>query len=131
MKSAGALAFIINPYNQLEDLSRVLTDVGSEYETRAVFERWAGVQSFRTDHVWQKYEGSRWSRVINQAIAPAWSDCRMFLDMRGWARGYHRWNPPTNRGDLDVNDGLFGQTWREGGPRCAYGLEQHLPATTA
>lgn len=95
MKSAGALALIINTYNQPEYLGRVLAavtlqirrpdevllaDDGSGDETRAVFERWAGAQSFRTDHVWQKNEGFRRSRILNQAIARAQSDYLVFLD---------------------------------------------------
>ena len=63
MKPAGALALIINTYNQPEYLGRVLAalarqtrepdevllaDDGSGDETRAVFERWAGAQAFRT-----------------------------------------------------------------------------------
>jgi len=95
MKPPGALALIINTYNQPEYLGRVLAavtrqthkpdevllaDDGSGDETRAVFERWAGAQSFRTAHVWQKNEGFRRSRILNQAIARAQSGYLVFLD---------------------------------------------------
>ena len=270
MKPAGALALIINTYNQPEYLGRVLTavtrqtrkpdevllaDDGSSDETRAVFERWAEAQSFRIDHAWQKNEGFRRSRILNEAIARAQSDYLVFLDgdtvphprfmadhqaqategffvqghralvgeraaewfgkndfaadrfralwsgqlrgwkhafhwpcplrrvrhdlngirgcnlglwradlvrvngyneafvgwgredselavrlmnssvrrldMRGWALCYHLWHPPASRGNLNVNDELLAQAQREGGTRCANGLDQHRSGTTA
>ncbi len=270
MKSPGALALIINTYNQPDYLGRVLTavalqtrkpdevllaDDGSGDDTRAVFERWARAQTFRTDHVWQKNEGFRRSRILNEAIARAQSDYLVFLDgdtvphprflsdhqaqagvgffvqghraligqraaeyfgkgdfaadrrralragelsgwkhafhwpfplrrvrndldgirgcnlglwradlmrvngyneafvgwgredselavrlmnsgvrrldVRGWALCYHLWHPPASRGNLEANDGLLAQVQREGGKRCALGLDQHLPAPSA
>lgn len=95
MKPACSLALIINTFNQPEYLERVLAavsrqsrmpeevflaDDGSGDETRAVFERWAGAQTFRTGHVWQKNEGFRRARILNQAIARARSDYLVFLD---------------------------------------------------
>ncbi len=95
MKPAGSLALIINTFNQPEYLGRVLAavarqtrrpdevllaDDGSGGETRAVFEQWAGGQSFRAEHVWQKNEGFRRARILNAAIARVRSDYLVFLD---------------------------------------------------
>ena len=95
MKPACSLALIVNTFNQPDYLGRVLAavshqtqrpdevllaDDGSGDETRVVFERWAGAQTFRTGHVWQKNEGFRRSRILNQAIALARSNYLVFLD---------------------------------------------------
>ena len=58
----------------------LLADDGSGEETRAVFARWASAQTFRTGHVWQKNEGFRRSRILNEAIARAQSEYLVFLD---------------------------------------------------
>lgn len=95
MKTACSLALIINTFNQPDYLGRVLVavarqgrrpeevvlaDDGSGDETRAVFDQWAAAQAFRTDHVWQKNEGFRRSRILNEAIARTRSDYLVFLD---------------------------------------------------
>ena len=95
MKPVGSLALIINTFNQPDYLGRVLAavsrqqrvpdevmlaDDGSGDETRAVFGQWAGTQTFRTEHVWQKNEGFRRSRILNEAIARVRSDYLVFLD---------------------------------------------------
>lgn len=95
MKPAGALALIINTYNQPDYLTRVLAavsrqtrgpdevllaDDGSGDDTRAVFEQWARAQTIRAHHVWQQNEGFRRSRILNEAIARAQSDYLVFLD---------------------------------------------------
>jgi glycosyltransferase involved in cell wall biosynthesis len=95
MKPACSLALVINTFNQPDYLGRVLAavshqtwrpdevmlaDDGSGAETRAVFEQWAAEMAFRTDHVWQKNEGFRRSRILNEAIARTRSDYLVFLD---------------------------------------------------
>lgn len=89
------VAFIISTFNQPDYLARLLAavsrqsaapnevfvaDDGSGDETRAVFERWAGAQSFRAEHLWQQHEGFRKARILNQAIARARGDYLVFLD---------------------------------------------------
>jgi glycosyltransferase involved in cell wall biosynthesis len=89
------IALIINTYNAPDYLSRVLkavsrqtlfpeevllADDGSGEETREVFAHWAARQSFRTEHVRQKNEGFRRSRILNQAIAKTKSAYLVFLD---------------------------------------------------
>lgn len=97
-KSAAvpAVALIINTANQPEYLRRVLravagqtsvpdemllADDGSGEETRKVFAEWQHVSSqMRCQHVWQKNEGFRRARILNQAIAQAASKYIVFLD---------------------------------------------------
>lgn len=89
------VALVINTFNQPGYLARVLAavsrqthgpdevflaDDGSGDETRAVFAQWAGGQTFRAEHVWQKHEGFRRARILNQAIDRARSDYVVFLD---------------------------------------------------
>ena len=95
MNPGPALALVINTFNQPDYLGRVLAavgrqtvpplevllaDDGSGDETRRVFGGWARSQTCRTAHVWQKNEGFRRSRILNQAIARATSDYLVFLD---------------------------------------------------
>jgi glycosyltransferase involved in cell wall biosynthesis len=91
-----AIALIINTANQPEYLWRVLraligqtslpdevllADDGSGEETREVFARWrSGPSSVRCEHVWQKNEGFRRARILNEAIAQARSEYLVFLD---------------------------------------------------
>ena len=89
------LGLIINTWQQPDYLGRVLralsaqvsspeevllADDGSEDQTRTVFETWSRGQSFPTAHVWQKHEGFRRARILNQAIARATSQYLVFLD---------------------------------------------------
>lgn len=89
------VGFIINTWQQPDYLGRVLralsaqvsppaevllADDGSEDETRTVFESWSHGKSFPTAHVWQKHEGFRRARILNQAIARATSEYLVFLD---------------------------------------------------
>ena len=95
MNDAPRLSLLVNTYNQPEYLARVLAavsrqehlpaevlvaDDGSGDETRAVFTRWAAQQPFRCEHVWQKNEGFRRSRILNLTIARARGDYLVFLD---------------------------------------------------
>lgn len=95
MSAAPSLSLILNTYNQPEYLARVLVavsrqerlpdevlvaDDGSGDETRDVFARWAAPQQFRCEHVWQKNEGFRRSRILNRTIARARGDYLVFLD---------------------------------------------------
>jgi GT2 family glycosyltransferase len=89
------LGLIINTWQQPDYLGRVLcalaaqvsppdevllADDGSEDQTRTVFETWSRGQSFPTAHLWQKHEGFRRARILNQAIARATSKYLVFLD---------------------------------------------------
>jgi glycosyltransferase involved in cell wall biosynthesis len=95
MNEAPQLGLIINTWQQPEYLARVLravsnqtsppeevllADDGSEDQTRAVFDAWAHVQQFAAVHIWQKHDGFRRSRILNQAIAGAKSRYLVFLD---------------------------------------------------
>jgi glycosyltransferase involved in cell wall biosynthesis len=95
MNPSPFLALIVNTFNQPDYLARVLravaqqarppdevllADDGSGEETRAVFGRWAAAQPFRCEHVWQRNEGFRRARILNQAIARARSEYVAFLD---------------------------------------------------
>ena len=95
MNSPPKLGLIINTHDQPEYLGRVLravalqtsqpdevllADDGSEAETGQLFTTWAGKQPFRCEHLWQKNEGFRRSRILNQAIARARADYLVFLD---------------------------------------------------
>jgi glycosyltransferase involved in cell wall biosynthesis len=90
-----ALSLIISSYEQPDYLARVLqavsrqsslpeevlvADDGSGEETRLVFTRWAATQQRRAEHVWQKHEGFRKARILNQAIARAQGPYLVFLD---------------------------------------------------
>jgi glycosyltransferase involved in cell wall biosynthesis len=90
-----SLALVINTHNQPEYLDRVLNavadqtrlpdevllaDDGSANDTRELFQGWAATQKFHSSHLWQKNEGFRRSRILNQAIAAARSDYVVFLD---------------------------------------------------
>lgn len=89
------LALVVNTYNQAEYLARVLNavsrqaqspaeiflaDDGSGDETRQVFAKWSAAQKIRCEHVWQKNEGFRRARILNEAIARTQSDYLVFLD---------------------------------------------------
>jgi glycosyltransferase involved in cell wall biosynthesis len=89
------LALVINTFNQPDYLNRVLNavsrqkvlpeevllaDDGSTDETKTVFEQWRARQLFRCEYVWQKHQGFRRARILNQAIALAHSDYLVFLD---------------------------------------------------
>ena len=95
MNTAKGVALIISTFEQPEYLARVLAGVdrqtrapdellvaddGSGEETRRVFAEWAAGKSFRCEHVWQKHEGFRKARVLNEAIAKARSEYIVFLD---------------------------------------------------
>jgi glycosyltransferase involved in cell wall biosynthesis len=95
MRAATKLGLIINTHNQPEYLGRVLraveqqasrpdevllADDGSEAETGQLFAAWAAKQPFRCEHLWQKNEGFRRSRILNQAIARAQAEYLVFLD---------------------------------------------------
>jgi glycosyltransferase involved in cell wall biosynthesis len=95
MKPVPTITLVVNTYNQPDYLTRVLAavtrqstppdevllaDDGSEGPTKAVFAKWAAQQKIRTLHVWQKNEGFRRSRILNQAIATSRSDYLVFLD---------------------------------------------------
>jgi glycosyltransferase involved in cell wall biosynthesis len=95
MKRGPGVTLIVNTYNQPEYLARVLAGVtrqtqlpeevlladdGSEEETRQVFARWSQKQSFRCEHVWQRNEGFRRARILNQAVARTRSEYVVFLD---------------------------------------------------
>jgi GT2 family glycosyltransferase len=90
-----SIALVINTHNQPEYLSRVLravggqtrlpdevllADDGSADDTRELFRDWASRQNLHSAHLWQKNEGFRRSRILNQAIAAARSFYLVFLD---------------------------------------------------
>jgi glycosyltransferase involved in cell wall biosynthesis len=89
------VSLIISTYEQPDYLARVLgavslqteaadevllADDGSGEETRQLFTRWAAVQERRVEHVWQKHEGFRKARILNQTIARAQGQYIVFLD---------------------------------------------------
>ena len=95
MNTAHSVALIINTYDQPDYLARilagaarqtrlpdevVLADDGSGAETRKLFTEWSAGKSFRCEHVWQKKEGFRRARILNEAIAVARSEYIVFLD---------------------------------------------------
>lgn len=95
MNPPPTIALIINTFNQPDYLERVLAGVarqtrapdevlladdGSGAETRQVFAEWVAARPFRCEHVWQKNEGFRRSRILNRAVAAARSDYVVFLD---------------------------------------------------
>jgi glycosyltransferase involved in cell wall biosynthesis len=95
MNSAPSVALVINTCEQPDYLARVLravtrqinapdevllADDGSGEETREVFANWAAARSHPTEHVWQRNEGFRRARILNQAIARAHNDYIIFLD---------------------------------------------------
>jgi cellulose synthase/poly-beta-1,6-N-acetylglucosamine synthase-like glycosyltransferase len=95
MRTARSVALIISTFDQPDYLARVLAgmagqtrapdelfvaDDGSGEETRRVFADWKMGKAFRCEHVWQKHEGFRKARVLNEAIAMAKSDYIVFLD---------------------------------------------------
>jgi glycosyltransferase involved in cell wall biosynthesis len=95
MNPPPTITLVVNTYNQPEYLARVLAavarqssppdevllaDDGSETPTKEAFARWSAKQTFRTVHVWQKNEGFRRSKILNQAIATSRSDYLVFLD---------------------------------------------------
>jgi glycosyltransferase involved in cell wall biosynthesis len=95
MNTAHSVALIINTFDQPDYLARVLAavvrqtdaadevllaDDGSGDETRRVFADWAAAKVFRCEHVWQKKEGFRRARILNEAIAVARSEYIVFLD---------------------------------------------------
>jgi len=90
-----SLALIINSFEQPEYLERVLAavahqtvapeevllaDDGSGEATRLVFAKWAAGQKVSSAHVWQRHQGFRRARILNQAIARTQSDYLVFLD---------------------------------------------------
>jgi hypothetical protein len=183
MKPAGALALIINTYNQPEYLGRVLAvKVYFIQGHRALIGQgaaeWFGKADFDADRFRALRSGQlsgwkhafHWPRPLcrvrhdlkgirgcnlgiwrdhlvrvngyNEAFI-GWGreDSELALrlmntsvhrrDVRGGALCYHLWHPPAGRSNLYVNDGLLAQTQREGGTRCAHGLDQHRSGTTA
>src|SRR5262249_43026288 len=48
--------------------------------THKLFRDWSAVKPYPTTHVWQKKEGFRRTRILNQAIAQSGSDYLVFLD---------------------------------------------------
>jgi len=95
MTTGFSLTLVINSYEQPEYLERVLraverqtrlpdeillADDGSGEATREVFNRWSVKRPFRSLQVWQKHEGFRRSRILNQAIAQSQSRYLVFLD---------------------------------------------------
>ncbi len=93
--TAGRLSLIINTYEQPQYLARVLAalaqqsslpdevivaDDGSSEETREVIGRWSSGNLVTSAHLWQKHEGFRRARILNQAIARAGGDYLVFLD---------------------------------------------------
>lgn len=58
----------------------LLADDGSGEETRKLFADWSAGKPYPTLHVWQKKEGFRRARILNQAIAESHSDYLVFLD---------------------------------------------------
>ena len=95
MTVATHLTLILNTYEQPEYLARVLAavarqtsqpeevilaDDGSSEGTREVFGKWSNGSDVRSAHIWQKHEGFRRSRILNQAIARAGGDYLVFLD---------------------------------------------------
>jgi glycosyltransferase involved in cell wall biosynthesis len=95
MSPAPSLALVVNTFNQpdyllrlLNALSRqtqlphevVLADDGSDDQTRAAFEGWAGKQPFPCARVWQEHTGFRRARILNLAIARATSAYLVFQD---------------------------------------------------
>jgi glycosyltransferase involved in cell wall biosynthesis len=95
MNTASGVALIISTFDQPDYLARVLSavgrqaktpdevlvaDDGSGGETRRVFETWATGKPFRCEHLWQKREGFRKARILNEAIAVARSGYIVFLD---------------------------------------------------
>ena len=109
MNTASSVALVINTYDQPDYLARVLAgaarqtrlpdevvlaDDGSGAETRKLFAEWAAGKSFRCEHVWQKKEGFRRARILNEAISVARSEYIVFLDgdtvPHGWFVADHR-----------------------------------------
>ena len=95
MNNATGVTLIISTFDQPDYLARVLAGVGrqtrapdevlvaddgSGEETRRVFVEWMGSRAFRCEHVWQKHDGFRKARVLNEAIAGARSKYIVFLD---------------------------------------------------
>ena len=86
---------VISTFDQPEYLARVLAGVsrqtrapdevlladdGSGEETRRVFAEWMEGKAFRCQHFWQKHDGFRKARVLNEAIASARGEYIVFLD---------------------------------------------------
>jgi cellulose synthase/poly-beta-1,6-N-acetylglucosamine synthase-like glycosyltransferase len=95
MNTGPGVALVISTFNQPDYLSRVLAavarqtlppaevflaDDGSEPETGRLFAEWAAGRNLPAKHAWQKHEGFRKSRVLNEALAMAKSDYVVFLD---------------------------------------------------
>jgi len=89
------VALIINTYNQLDYLARVLTavsgqsarpdevllaDDGSGEETARLFANWLSGGRIKGAHVWQQHQGFRRARILNKAIACSGTDYIVFLD---------------------------------------------------
>lgn len=95
MTAGPRLSLIITTYNQPEYLARVLAavarqsvkpeevflaDDGSDSRTAEVFSSWPTPPGIKTEHLWQKNEGFRRSRILNEAIARTTGDYLVFLD---------------------------------------------------
>jgi glycosyltransferase involved in cell wall biosynthesis len=95
MNNASRVTLIVSTFDQPDYLARVLAGVGrqtrapdevlladdgSGEETRRVFKDWAAGKPFRCEHFWQKHEGFRKARVLNEAIANATCEYIVFLD---------------------------------------------------
>lgn len=95
MSSGLKLGLIINTANQPDYLRRVLravsaqsflpdevllADDGSGPDTAQSFAEWSSGERVRTEHAWQKNEGFRRARILNEAIGRSRSDYIVFLD---------------------------------------------------
>jgi glycosyltransferase involved in cell wall biosynthesis len=95
MSAALRVGLIINTFEQPEYLRRVLqavssqtlpadevllADDGSGEATRRAFSTWQNERARPAQHVWQKHEGFRRARILNEAIVRAQSDILIFLD---------------------------------------------------
>ena len=61
-------------------LEVIVGDDGSGAETRDLIERYASILPFPLYHAWQKDDGYRKARVINEAVRMAKGDQIIFLD---------------------------------------------------
>ncbi len=74
------LALVALSRQSLHPLEVIVGDDGSGAETRDLIERYAGSLPFPLRHAWQKDDGYRKARVINEAVRMAEGDQIIFLD---------------------------------------------------